>query len=396
MSEATNGDRPELPNGWVEQAAGEILTFEYGKGLPARSRIDGGVGVYASAGRVGSHNEALVAEDVIVVGRKGAAGNVFIGRGPSWVIDTAYYATVSSEHDIQFLAYQLQAADLVRLDQSTAIPSLSRDHLRNVPLRIPPLDEQRRIVRTLDEMKKRLDAAAEPLWTAASRLVVFRAALLQQAVTAGDEQTVGDVLERIEAGRSFRCHGHPAPVDKWGVVKVSAMTWGDFREDENKQVLNESHVDQRWEIQSGDLLISRANTSEYVGATVLVGDTRPKLLLSDKSLRLVPKETEASPAWLYCALNAPTTREQMSALATGTSDSMRNLSQDKLRAIRLRVPPIDEQDRLARDIFRQLSMEQGLREAIAGQKEGIASLRRAVLRDAMRGRLGRDDARNAA
>ena len=86
----------------------------------------------------------------------------------------------------------------------------------------------------------------------------------------------------------------PLPLDEWGVIKVSAMTWGEFRETENKTVLEGRAVDPRMEIHPGDLLVSRANTVDYVGAVVMVHECRPRLLLSDKSLRLYPRAPRSS------------------------------------------------------------------------------------------------------
>ncbi|MDR7300615.1 hypothetical protein [Haloactinomyces albus] len=43
-----------------------------------------------------------------------------------------------------------------------------------------------------------------------------------------------EVLDRIEAGKSFACEARPARDDEWGVIKVSAMTWGEFQESEDE------------------------------------------------------------------------------------------------------------------------------------------------------------------
>jgi type I restriction enzyme, S subunit len=146
------------------------------------------------------------------------------------------------------------------------------------------------------------------------------------------EAPMGDLLIDIEAGRSFRCSARPAAVDEWGVIKVSAMTWREFDEGENKAVLDDAQVDPRFEIRSGDVLFSRANTVNHVGAVVQVRDTRPKLLLSDKSLRLVSRQG-VYPRWLLYYLRSPRARRYLESLATGTSDSMRNISQANLRGL---------------------------------------------------------------
>lgn len=156
---------------------------------------------------------------------------------------------------------------------------------------------------------------------------------------------LGDLLLRIEAGKSFQCQTRPALSEEWGVIKVSAMTRGVFLEEENKATIPGTEVNESYEIRAGDILLSRANTQEYVGASVLVGATRPRLLLSDKSLRLVPG-TGINHKWLAYLLSSPSVRVAISAQATGTKHSMRNISQDVLRKIEVDVPPVAEQERI--------------------------------------------------
>ncbi|MGW3069320.1 restriction endonuclease subunit S [Streptomyces sp. NPDC001130] len=154
-----------------------------------------------------------------------------------------------------------------------------------------------------------------------------------------------DVLITIEAGKSFTCEPRPAEDDEWGIIKVSAMTWGSFQAGENKAVPAGKEINEKHEIRPGDILISRANTREYVGAPVLVRDCRPKLLLSDKSLRLVPGH-EVDRRWLLYLLSSPQVRRHISDTATGTKDSMRNISQRALLDTPIDIPPIAEQHRI--------------------------------------------------
>jgi len=171
-------------------------------------------------------------------------------------------------------------------------------------------------------------------------------------------------VERVEAGRSFGGSAPSARADEWGIVKVSAMTWGAFRPSENKAVPTVA-VDPRFEIKPGDLLVSRANTTAYVGAAVLVGETRPKLLLSDKSLRIVARPG-IDPRWLLAALTSPRARTQISALATGTKDSMRNISQANLLGVRLPDEGADGRSRVVQD--REQSADRGARLAAEWQE----------------------------
>lgn len=198
--------------------------------------------------------------------------------------------------------------------------------------------------------------------------------------------TLDLLIDHIEAGRSFSAHGRPATNEEWGVVKVSAMSWGRFLENENKAIHLDHSINQDHEIKSGDLLISRANTVDLVGATVLVDGTRSRLLLSDKSLRLVPREG-INKRWLNYIMGAPMVREQLSSLATGTSDSMRNLSQPKILATTLALPSTDEQEELAHVADGLFALAGKLMQRVESGSSRVDRSSQALLAKAFRGQL---------
>src|SRR6185437_9295192 len=74
------------------------------------------------------------------------------------------------------------------------------------------------------------------------------------------------LLNGIEAGRSFRCEERPPADSQYGIVKVSAVTWGTYDELESKTITDSARINPSYLIQPGDLLFSRANTIELVGA----------------------------------------------------------------------------------------------------------------------------------
>ncbi|WP_328344502.1 restriction endonuclease subunit S [Micromonospora sp. NBC_00421] len=202
--------------------------------------------------------------------------------------------------------------------------------------------------------------------------------------------TLGDLVTRIEAGKSFTCHPRPARDNEWGVLKVSAMTWGEFREQENKAVPEGREFDPRYEVRPGDILVSRANTEQYVGAPVLVRKCRPRLLLSDKSLRLVPSP-EIDSAWLLRVLSSPSIRRQISARASGQQDSMRNISQQALLSLELPIPPLAEQRRIVAALEGYLSKVKGADALLASAMSKLICHRQATALAAIRGSLVSDD-----
>lgn len=270
---------------------------------------------------------------------------------------------------------------------TTNIAHLSAGRFKTVEFPVPPLDAQRRIVDIVDDHLSGLESVLATCTATTQRLTRMRHAELNAKFGLNDKEsvTLGDLLLGIQAGRSFGNSAPPARENEWGIIKVSAMTWGEFRPHENKAV-SESQANPDFEIMPGDLLVSRANTSEYVGAPVLVGEVRRRLLLSDKSLRLLPRDG-VDPEWLWRALQAPSARRQISVAATGTKDSMRNISQKLLMNIRLpRIEP-DVQRWLAKAYAERDSEIKRIEQAAASGSVRVAALQRAVLAAAYSGTL---------
>ena len=175
----------DLPPGWAETEVGNIGEVAYGKGLRKSQRVDTGpVEVYGSAGLVGHHDQALIDEPVVIVGRKGNAGAVWYTTGPSWPIDTTYFLRIPKELSVEYLGLQLDHLDLVGRDSSTTIPSLRRPDLEAVAVAVAPLAEQERIVAAIEEHFSRLDAVESSLRQALQRLDVLRSAVLIDAFHA--------------------------------------------------------------------------------------------------------------------------------------------------------------------------------------------------------------------
>lgn len=134
---------------WPKVLLGEALELAYGKALPKTSRSGGGsIPVYGSNGIAGWHDEALVSEPVVIVGRKGGAGAVQITEGPSFPIDTTYFVRARPGYtfDTKFLYYLLRWLDLSRLRTATGVPGLTRDDAYREVMPMPPIGEQLRIV----------------------------------------------------------------------------------------------------------------------------------------------------------------------------------------------------------------------------------------------------------
>jgi len=196
-----------------------------------------------------------------------------------------------------------------------------------------------------------------------------------------DKVILGDVLLEIQAGKSFQTSEMLARPDELGVLKVSAVTWVEFQPEEAKALKEDYQPHKSHRVREGDLLISRANTKEFVGAVVLVDRDYPQRLLSDKTLRLVIDENLSCKEYLLFALRAPLARKHIEHFATGTSDSMRNISQGTITSIPIILPTLSEQRQIAARLKAQLAEVDKARQAAEVQLRDAHTLYAAVLKE---------------
>jgi len=145
------------PKTWDVLKLGDIISLEYGKGLPQNSRFEGHYPVVGSNGIVGHHNEALVKGPGIVVGRKGTIGAVSWIDGDFWPIDTTYYVkSKRSDVYLRWLFFELSHLNLAKLHLADVVPGLKRDLAYSRMLPLPPLPEQQKIAEIIMTVDKKL------------------------------------------------------------------------------------------------------------------------------------------------------------------------------------------------------------------------------------------------
>ncbi len=281
--------------------------------------------------------------------------------------------------------------DLFKNELSGLIGGVSSKKFGETPIPLPSLATQRAIVSRIETLFAELDKAVQHLRTAQQQLKTYRQAVLNHWLNNDDGKwemvKLGEVLQKIEAGKSFRCNEKVPALHEKGIIKISAVTWGDFKEDECKTIINEELYNPQYRIRKGDLLMSRANTIQLVGNCVLVRNEPVRnIMLSDKVLRLVPNERIDSEFLLY-SLKTSNCRTQIQVMSTGNQDSMRNIGQDRIRKIDISLPPLSEQQRIVAAIESRLSACESMEQSIAQSLAQAEVLRQSILKKAFSGEL---------
>lgn len=120
-----------------------LLRLEYGKSLPAPSRIPGAVPVLGSNGVTGSHNAALIDGPGVIVGRKGSIGEVHWSHAASFPIDITFFALPVDGYPLLACYFALLKARLKQMNSDSAIPGLNRESALSTYVEAPALTNAR-------------------------------------------------------------------------------------------------------------------------------------------------------------------------------------------------------------------------------------------------------------
>lgn len=332
---------------------GHLFELRYGKSLRKDKRFQGEVPVYGSNGKVDFHNESLVDEPTIVVGRKGSIGEVHLVSTPCWPIDTTYYveSVGKYDYDLEWLYRLLKTLGLQDLNRSAAIPGLNRDDVYRLEIPLPQLDDQKRIAHLLGKVEGLIARRKHHLQHLDDLLKSVFLEMFGDPVRnekGWEKKPFADLLDNIDSGKSPKCEAREAGNDEWGVLKLGAVTRCIYKGNENKALPVEVIPNAKDEVQAGDLLFSRKNTYELVAACAYVFETRARLLLPDLIFRFVLKEdAKINAIFLWKLLVSSSQRKKIQALAGGAAGSMPNISKANLKQVFLPVPPIDLQNQFA-------------------------------------------------
>ena len=267
---------------------------------------------------------------------------------------------------------------------------LSAERVRALPVHCPPIDTQRRIADFLDTETARIDRLVA-LQSAVRDVTLarIRAQLdfkIDELISQYGDLPFRRTIWSIEQGFSPQCDNFPADPEDWGVLKVSAVKNGAFIESENKQLPAEVEPERRYEIRGGDLLITRANTPQLVGAAAVAHNPRGKLMLCDKIFR-VKTTRDLVPEFLVLVSLGTRIRDMCAESSHGTSQSMANLKIEDIKRWPIPAAPAQVQRTAVAGLSEARDHALSLAEAIDWQLALLAERKQALITAAVTGEI---------
>lgn len=251
--------------------------------------------------------------------------------------------------DELYFYYFMCSVDLQHYCESTTVPSVRKTRIAEIEIPLPSLEEQRRIATVLDKVsdliaKRRAQLDKLDLLVKSRFVEMF-----------GDPETnpmnwpiveIGAITKTIDSGWSGNGTQREKKVGEIAVLKVSAVTKGYFIPEESKVLDDQQNIKKYVFPQKGDLLFSRANTKEMVGATAIIREDYPELILPDKLWKIRFSDT-TNVVYMKYILSSKAIRNKFSDASTGTSGSMYNVSMEKFKAIQIPMPGTSIQHQFA-------------------------------------------------
>lgn len=323
-----------LVNGKIDFSTCNFISEEDHEAISKRSKVDDGDILYAMIGTIG--NPVIVSKDCDFSIKNVA---LFKFNNPD----------VYNRYIYHFLNSDLAKKQLAKLSRGGTQKFVSLGNLRKLKIPLPPLAEQRRIASILDqadELRQKRQQAIEKLDQLLQATFIDMFGDPVSNPKGWDLVRVGEVVNEFIGGKNIEC---PDESDSdYKILKVSAVTSKVYKPHESKFAPNTFEPNPLAIVEKGDLLFSRANTTELVAATAYVWETPENIVLPDKLWKFsISDESKVNKLYLWDLFKNIEFRNELSKLSSGTSGSMKNISKGKLNELKMPLPPKELQDKFA-------------------------------------------------
>lgn len=319
----------------------------------------GNIPVYGTGGYMLSVNDKLSDADAVGIGRKGTIDKPLYLRAPFWTVDTLFYCTSKENSDVKFIYLLFQIINWKRYDESTGVPSLSKNTISSIKTYVPKVKEQDHISKLFFSLDNTLQLHERKC----EELALIKKALLQKLFPKKDEikpevryknfsdaweqRKLGDI-SKTKRGLTYK----PSNIDNTGirVLRSSNIKEDTFVISDNDVFVKESAVNIPF-VKNGDILITAANGStNLVGKHAIIRDI-PKNSAVHGGFMLITTSKEYE--FLNASMSSNWYKKFIKKYVAGGNGAIGNLRKNDLDNQKIYVPKKDEQEKIG-NFFKML------------------------------------------
>ena len=297
-----------------------------------------------------ARNKARIAKkNAVFVTCIGSIGKIGIVKSKELAFNQQINAIEPNEKILpKYLAYGIFAnrRRLQAISNAPVVPIINKTQFGEFEIDIiDDTKEQLKIVELLDKVSEVIVNRKEELEKLDE---LIKARFVEMFGGYEWSTTVGDYIAELRGGKSLA--GTEPCKNK--VLKTGAATFGWFDPEQYKYLPQDYEPLPEHRVETGDVMISRMNTPELVGACSYVFEAPEDMYYPDRLWKVIPKN-QANPIFIWQLLWNPEIRRQIKEKSGGTSGTMHNISKQKLLEIKCIDVPANEQNNFA-DFVKQV------------------------------------------
>ena len=287
---AKSSDTPHyenvLPDGWCLTDIGELLINRDGERKPVSSVIRSKqtskiYDYYGAAGVIDKVDSYLFDERLLLIGEDGAnllsrsKNNAFFAEGRYWVNNHAHVLDATDKNLLDFIAIVINSMKLDDYITGSAQPKLSQDNLNKIPIVLPPLAEQQRIIAEIKKWFTLIDQIEQGKADLQTTIELTKSKILDLAIHGklvpqdpNDEPAI-ELLKRINPDFTPCDNGayYTQLPEGWAICKMKQITSiTNGKSQKNVETLNGIYP-----IYGSGGVIGRANQYLCIAGSTIIG-----------------------------------------------------------------------------------------------------------------------------
>lgn len=401
----------KLPKNWcwtyLTKAAECLDNFRKPINATERAGRNGNVPYYGATGQVGWIDDFLTDEDLVLLGEDGAPfldlikDKAYLITGKAWVNNHAHILrSLFGDTGNRYLLHYLNSFNYAGYVNGTTRLKLTRASMDTIPIPLPPLAEQQRIVDRIESLFAKLEEAKEKAQAVVDSFETRKAAILHKTFTgeltakwreehgvgmdSWEKKSVGELCISLKYGTAKKSDASGnVVVLRMGNLQQGEIDWSDLA------YSNDPDDIEKYKLFPGDVLFNRTNSAALVGKTAIYRGEHPAIY-AGYLIKLDYDHDKIIGDYLNYALNTLDAKKYCNSVKTdGVNQS--NINAKKIGAYSFNVPSIPEQEKIVSVIQKLLSKEQQTKEAAEVVLDQIDLMKKSILARAFRGELGTND-----
>ncbi|HAY2261934.1 TPA: restriction endonuclease subunit S [Staphylococcus aureus] len=339
---------PGFEGEWEEKKLGDLIKVNSGKDYKHLDKGD--IPVYGTGGYMTSVSEPLSEIDAVGIGRKGTINKPYLLEAPFWTVDTLFYCTPKKEADILFILSLFRKINWKLYDESTGVPSLSKQTINKINRLVPTNKEQQKIGEFFSKLDRQIELEEQKLELLQQQKKCYMQKIFSQELRFKDENgndypnwrtiELKNILENIVDNRGKTPDNTPS--EKYPLLEVNALGYYRPAYIKVSKFVSENTYNNwfREHLKENDILFSTVGNT---GIVSLMDNYKAVIAQNIVGLRV---NNNNLPSFIYYMLSYKGNQKKIKRIQMGAVQPSVKVSQFKF--IKYLVPIKDEQEKVAK------------------------------------------------